>query len=337
VINIRATIKDVAREAGVSVSTVSYALNRKGEAIKESHRRVHEAAERLGYVPDATARSLVHSRTNSIGLIIPSELSSERQNPYFVSVIATFSEELTKRKNWLSIYLDNGSDKDSLNQLIIDAKVDGIVFMSPKVLESVQKIMNRRGLPYVHIMSGNYPKKGSAVIVIDGESGIEKAMKYLVDLGHKRILCLSGSQYDSRHRRYISEVEKLGLEYDRNICAHYSDEAAYNEMASLLASGEDLPTAVLATNDLMALGAMKAVKDAGFKIPEDMSFIGFDDISAAKSFDPPLTTIKQQLKEVAEVACDFLFECRDKKQMLEIDRRIETRFVERKSVTIPKE
>ncbi len=328
----RVTIKDVAREAGVSVSTVSYALNKKGEPVKESHKRVIEAAERLGYVPDATARSLVNSRTNSIGVVICTQKKDGEYNPYEVELIASFSAELARRGNWMCLYLDNGKDDAILEKLIIDAKVDGIVWTGGGIPDKVRRVINVRNLPCIVVLSKVAGDMEIANVQISSAQGIREAIGHLVSLGHRDILDVSSIPGNSRERAFKSSLEEFGIHEVRQMFCHFDENLAYDEMKKLIESEEKLPTAVFAENDNMAIGVMRAVKDAGLRVPQDISVIGYDDIQAARRTDPPLTTIRQDLEEVARLACDYLIECRDsKEQIAPISKDVATRLILRKS------
>ncbi len=329
----RVTIKDVAREAGVSVSTVSYALNKKGEPIKDSHKRVIDAAKRLGYVPDATARSLVNSRTNSIGVVIRKQKHKDEYNPYEVELIAAFSSELAKCKNWMNLYLDNGDNNSLLEQLVIDAKVDGMIWAGEKIPNQIQNILKVRSVPYVIVLAPEANPEVSTV-QINGEHGVVEAIRYLVSLGHRKILNIAGFPNMATKRRctYINTLENMGICSHKEIFCYYNENLAYEEVKKLLIQNDNRPTAIFAENDNMALSAMRAAKDLGFKVPEDISIVGFDDIYATQISDPPLTTIRQDLNEVARLACEYLIKCRDSKISLPlIHEKVPTKLIIRGS------
>ena len=328
----RATIKDVAREAGVSVSTVSYALSRKGEPIKDSHKRVLAAVDKLGYVPDATARSLVNSRTNNIGLIIPCELGAEFQNPYYVEVISIFSEELAKRGMWLSIYMHGETNDRAFEDLLIDAKLDGIVWANYLPSERESTIIERRALPRVAMGTFGFGETVLPTIRIDSEIGVTEALRHIANLGHTEIMYIGGSDNDFRQNVLMNSLNSVGLHCTQTISAHFDENTAFLEMSKYIESGAELPTAIFAGSDLMALGAIRALHEHGYNVPNDVSVIGHDDILAARRAEPPLSTVRQKLGVAVECAVDYLIKCRDEREMFnDFCAVVDTEFISRSS------
>jgi len=328
----RATIKDVAREAGVSVSTVSYALSRKGAAIKDSHKRVLAAADKLGYVPDATARSLVNSRTNNIGLIIPCEIGSDFQNPYYVEVISVFSEELARRGMWLSLYMHGGADSRIFENLLIDAKMDGVVWANCCPSERENEIIERRGLPRVVVGTFFDMKLPLPTVRIESSAGITQALQHLAALGHTEIMAISSSVRDFRNSMLDVAASSAGLRLTNSLYGYFDENTAFSEMEKYLTDGGEVPTAIFASSDFMALGAINALKAHGYNIPGDVSVIGHDDILAARRASPPLSTVRQRLDIAAKTSVDYLIKCRDEKDMLnDFVALIDAEFVARSS------
>ena len=227
---VRVTIKDVAKEAGVSVSTVSYALNRKGPPIKESHKRVLAAVEKLGYVPDATARSLVNSRTNNFAVILGYNPSIE-QDPYDIELISCFSTELAKAGCWMSLYMDDHNHSDQLEALLIDAKTDGIVMIrSAQLSESSLKLVERRRIPLITYESYAPTAQAAVQIHVDPAPGMYQAVDHLLKLGHRDICAFIFRPESDRYIAAKRHMEDAGLELPLFAGTGLDRESAYRDM-----------------------------------------------------------------------------------------------------------
>jgi len=337
----RATIKDVAREAGVSVSTVTYALKKKGPVTKESHKRVLAAAEKLGYVPDATARSLVKSRADSVALILPGSLVSAERAPFFIDAVSVFSDILGRSGNWLNLYMLRSGEQEQLLTLLTDVKADGIVWVESKLSKEAKDLLARRGLPSVAIVSSKrFAEEAPSVILNDPVFGIEKAVAHLKKLGHKKVGVISappteeGSTSRSALMRHV--LMEAGLENTDNIFVS-KEINTYSEVLNAGKGNAFTATAFMATTDYIALQTMKALKELGYRLPEDISVIGFDDVSEASQSEPPLTTIRQPIDKAAEAACRYLFACREEKTIKPLRLTLETELILRGSTASPKE
>ena len=334
---VRVTIKDVAKEAGVSVSTVSYALNRKGPPIKESHKRVLAAVEKLGYVPDATARSLVNSRTNNFAVIIGYNPSIE-QDPYDIELISCFSTELAKAGCWMSLYMDDHRHSDQLEALLIDAKTDGIVMIrGAQLSESSLKLIERRRLPLVTYESYTSFPQASVQITVDPRPGVYQAIDHLLELGHRKIGAFSFRRVNDRFQAAEARLAEAGLEPILINGTGLDRESAYLNLIAFLDSGSPLPTAIITPTDLTAIGTIRALTERGIKVPEEVSIIGYDDIYEARHASPPLTTISQNIPSTVEMICRKLIDLRDRGDSEEKESiTIETTLVVRDSTAPPR-
>lgn len=307
----RTTIKDVAREAGVSVSTVTYALKKKGKITKASHKRVWEAAERLNYVPDATARSLVGGKTNSIGVIMPPALGFDFSDPQIVSMVAGLSALLSKKGYWMSLYMSGQMDDEFMLQFLMDAKIDGLIWMIMKPTDAMVRVLASRNLPGVAITYGRDLTLNTSAVVMDDGAAIERAVTYLHSLGHRKILFISRDADDARDRRtnaYRQKIADLGLDYCQIISGHYDEQIATAQMDWFWRVASERPTAILAGNDIMAIAAIKVLQQWGVRVPDEVSVMGFDDIPASKNAIPALTTMAQPVSLMVEKACEHIFE-----------------------------
>lgn len=306
----KVTIKDIARESGVSITTVSRVLNRKeGFYTPETKAKVKEAIKKLEYKPNLVARSLVTKRTNMIGLVIPDISNS------FFQELATGIEEFC-RKSGFSILLCNTSgieerEKEYLNYLS-QGVVDGIVLTTRNTDEDnsfIEEMAER--IPIITIE--RYMPKESKVqsILVDNIGGIKKVVDLLYENGHRKMAFIEGPQ-DSSNARFRLEgykegLKKHGIPYDPQlvVIGDYKLIKGYEVTKKLL---EQDFTSIIASNDLMALGACKAIREAGKKVPEDISVVGFDATLQAELHQPPLESVKISTFEIAKEATKHLIE-----------------------------
>lgn len=324
----RTTIKDVAREAGVSVSTVTYALKKKGKITKASHKRVWEAVERLNYVPDATARSLVGGKTNSVGIIMPPALGFDFSDPQILQMLAEISSTLSRKGYWMSLYMPEKMEDEFMRQFLLDAKIDGLIWMIHRPSDAMVRVLECRNLPGVAITYGRNLELNTSAVVMDDGAGIEKAIDYLYSLGHRKILFIAwdAQRDDRRLLAYRQRMQELGCDYCQVIGGHYSEQVTVAQMNWFWRVAEERPTAILAANDTMALAAIKALHQWGIRVPDEVSVMGFDNIPAAAQSIPALTTMAQPVSEMISLACDHIFTAMDqeerKKELLTVEGKL---------------
>ena len=296
-----ATIRDVAKLAGVSTATVSHVINESRYVSDELKKRVYEAMDELDYQLNLLASGLRGGETKTIGLIIP-DISNQ-----FFSEISRRIED-NGLKYGYSLIICNTDDDDKKEKRYIDIllskQVDGLIFISAgDETDSLIKPISK-GIPIV-VADRFIEKPNINTVTVDNFNGGYQATKYLLDLGHKRIGLISGpetvlSSYD-RCEGYKKGLLDAHLPVDSSIIAHgdFRYQSGVKAMEKLLKADAPRPTAVFSCNDMMALGAIRAANDHGLKIPEDISIVGFDDIPLAKSSSPPLTTVAQPTNEMA--------------------------------------
>jgi DNA-binding LacI/PurR family transcriptional regulator len=307
------TAKDVAQRAGVSQSTVSRVLNNTGtdfisEATKE---RVRKAVEDLGYAPNPYARALRGKKTNLIGLIV-----REIADPFFSSLIS----EISLQANVLGYRVVLGpahSDPNEAYKLIMtfSRHQDGAIIIGDLRNDEaiIQKIFE--GFPAVVTMCRGSKMKNVSTVNTDNKEGMRLLLDHLVELGHKNFAFLDGGWLgDNRDRRemfveYLQDA-KLAVNPEWIQVAENTPAGGYEVMQKLLRSS-NRPTALLAADDVMAIGAMKAIADAKIKIPEDLSITGFDGLDLANYVCPSLTTIRQPVEEMSSLALKNLIEVID--------------------------
>ena len=287
------TIKDIARIAGVNVSTVSRALSGSKGVGEETREKILVIANELGYTPDFSARAMVGKGTRLIGVIVP-EISSN----YYAQIVNCIENELTALDYSVIIGVTSFDARKEIRcvETLINRKVDGIIFsgmMNSETEVYIQKTDKCKKINFVFLEPFQRINKYDCIL-IDGDIGIDDAIKHLANLGHREIGFI-GEELSSRYRLepFKKALLKNGLQY--NNCYAKSgkerfESGGYLRMKELL-EGNEKPTAVFAAYDNMAIGAMKAAKEAGIVIPDHMSIVSYDNIRESAYLDVPLTTI----------------------------------------------
>jgi len=303
-VSARPTIRDVAREAGVSIATVSRALNAKDDVSVQTRERVRAAARELGYAVDPAARALGAQRTQLVAVVVgdnagPRDLSLI----FFGKVLAAISRRLGQ-SGYEPLLL---SERDDTTHRFDAAIVIGIDEDDPLIGDLAQ-----RHVPLVGV-DVRCPVPNAAFVGSDHPGGMRLALAHLHALGHRRIAHITGATNTKagaeRLAEFRLEVERLGLElrddYVRD--GDFSSASGYRETAELLALAEP-PTAIVAASDLMALAALQAIWESGRQPGRDVAVVGFDDLEAAALAHPPLTTIRQDRQELGMLAATAALE-----------------------------
>lgn len=305
----RATIIDVANEADVSFSTVSRVVSGKGYVSAGTRERVMQAMTRTGYVVNRQARALAGGLHQVIGLLVP-----DLDTSYVGEILRGIDEELAANSYDLMLYTTHRrKTRESIFVAsLTQGMTDGLLMLLPVDPGAYLDSIKRRAFPYVLIDHGGLDEQGPSVGATNRLGAIE-AVTYLVALGHRRIGFITGNQEMGCSRDRLAGYQEAllaaGLPRDESLVreGNFHQPLAYERTRELLALPEP-PTAIFAANDVSAFGVMDAVRDAGLRIPEHVSVIGFDDIPGAQSANPPLTTIRQPLREMGRLATRMLFE-----------------------------
>jgi LacI family transcriptional regulator len=303
------TIKDIAKKAGVSIATVSYVINKSRTVSPELTKRVLAAIEEIGYYPDINARSLKSKRTSTIGLIVP-----DNSNPFFAE-IAKGVEDAGFDAGF-SVLLCNSNAMLEREQAYIDLllskRVDGVIFAPTSLsINPIQRLVDL-GIP-VAVFYREAGELDVDSIRIDNLEGGYRATRHLIELGHKQVACIRPLSTETpsgqRVEGFKRAMDEAGLSYSSILMPQGNNRIKGGEAAAreLLNSGKKF-SAIFSTNDAMAIGAMRALRDAGLRIPEDVSVIGFDDIILARYSEPPLTTISQPKQEAGALAVQRIVE-----------------------------
>ncbi|MBD8897810.1 LacI family DNA-binding transcriptional regulator [Rhodanobacter sp. DHG33] len=300
------TIKDVAREAKVSVASVSRALNGVGGVTPATEQRIREVAARLRYVPHGAARSLITKRTHTVGALMP-DLHGE----FFSELIRGI--DLEARTHGLHLLVSsshNGADDAAAALRAMQGRVDGIVILSsPGVDAAFLKTNLPESLPTV-LLNSDMKAGAAAVLNIDNFAGTYAMVRHLASLGHRRIAFVTGpkNNFDARQREAGFRAAMTRLvpgTSPRIVSGDFSEASGYLAGRELL-SGKVRPQAVFAANDMMAVGCLQAFKEAGIAVPGDIALVGFDDIPIARYVTPPLSTVRVRIAELGKNAMDLL-------------------------------
>jgi len=306
------TIKDIARELGLSVSTVSKALNDYLDIAPETRKLVKETARRMGYQPSAAARSLRTHRTNTIGLIF-CLIDRHLTDPYYLDLLSSTGEECSRHgfDLLLSACPDRKLERSAYERIVDGKRVDGIILTGTRYKDERIAYLKEKGFPFVALgrseQDGDFP-----YVDVDGAKGVSKGVQHLIDQGYRRIgfINLPTELICARHRLqgYKITLEKNGLGFDPHLVIHsehLTQDAGYRAMQRLLGLDEP-PDAALVCSDVMALGAMMAVQERGLTVGRDFGIVGFDDIPMVAQLQPPLTSIRQPMYEVGTLLCRML-------------------------------
>ncbi|MGB2593263.1 MAG: LacI family DNA-binding transcriptional regulator [Candidatus Acidiferrum sp.] len=328
------TMREVAKRAGVSPATVSRVLNKNHDISPETERRVLEVVGQLNYYKNVHARRLSTGQSDLFGLVI-----SEIANPYFPEVIRGFQAAAWDRGFDVLLcntQYDQARTKSILRKLI-ESDVRGVAVMTSSIDKSWASELIAAGIGVV-FCNGGPAEKLVSTLSIDYQRGIAQAIEHVVGLGHRRAAVIAGPD-DNRTAITIKDALVAGLkERDLNlypvISRTYGIDAGASAVHAIL-SAQEKPTAIFCGSDLIALGAMSALEEAGVKIPGDISVIGIDDISFAFLSRPPLTTIRVPREKVGTTAFEALDKMMKLKRRKGADHYLETELIVRRSTAAP--
>lgn len=306
------TIKDIARESGYSISTVSRVLNHRNDVSPDAKKKIEEVVERFHFVPNNNAKQLKQTNSKSIGVLVKGI-----SNMLFANIVEEIQQMIAKTEYTLVVsYLDE--DADEVEQAIIlcrERKPMGLLFLGGN-LEYFKK--GFAGVDVPCVLVSNRANKlefdNLSSVATDDIAAARCAVDALFDAGHKKIGILGGNiekSYTSRQRfrGCCESFEAHGMELDMEQCyekARFSFDSAYRGMQRLISKFSDV-TAVFAMSDVMAIGAIRALRDKGYRVPEDISVIGFDGTPIAEYYNPKLATVKQQYQIIATRSVEILF------------------------------
>lgn len=322
-------IRDVARLAGVSVATVSRALSNPEKVSPESLDKVHTAIAQVGYRPNMLARNFRSARAYAVVVLVP-----DIANPFY-SLFIRALEDRAHQKGYAVLLGDTrGTPERELEYIrrVETRLADGIVQLRPSSEKSLNNIP--ADIPCVNACGCEYTT--GPAIRIDNRGAAKSMVNYLISLGHRRIGVISGLK-DNPHAidrlaGYKEAIAEAGIPFERDLIAE-GDFTMWSGLnaAFQFCNMKNRPTAIFSMNDEMAIGAMQTLKNQGFRIPDDISVTGFDDIAYAKYSDPSLTTISQPAEEMGKMAMDMLLKIIEGEPLGQRECVLPTEFIIRKS------
>ncbi|MAT98474.1 MAG: LacI family transcriptional regulator [Anaerolineaceae bacterium] len=306
------TLESIAELAGVSRSTVSRVVNNQAGVSETVRDRVMAVIEHTGYQPNSVARSLATQRTGMIGLVIPRQMQTLFVDPYFPRLIQGISAASNQQGSTLALFLLHNEDEENriYPQLLNRGTLDGVLFITNSTEDPfVQRLLNS-GMPFVTI-GRDCEETPTNFVDVDNVEGAVTAVSHLVRLGYERIATITGPlaslAAQNRLDGYRQALVSRGHSLDANLIMEgdFTEAGGYYAMQQLLAHE---PEAVFVASDAMALGAMRAVREVGWTVPDDMAVVSFDDLPQAALSDPPLTTIRQPIKRLGMLAVETLLD-----------------------------
>lgn len=330
-----ATIKDVAKLAGVSTTTVSHVINKTRFVAEDTTKAVWDAIQSLNYSPSAVARSLKVNTTKSIGMIITTS-----EAPFFAEIVLAV-EEYCYRHGY-SLFLCNTQNNPEKIQnhldMLIKKRVDGVLVMCTEYTENSLTLFNGTNIPMVIMDWGRHDEKSDRILDNSFEGGY-LATKHLIDNGHKEIGVIAGNLEKTtardRFNGFLEAMKEANLPVRQEWITEgdFEPEDGYECMNNLFRL-EKLPTAIFCFNDVMALGAISAITERGLSVPNDISIIGYDNIHSSRFYAPPLTTIHQSKSRLGTQALNLLLERIQKEEKVSEPQILEfhPELVQRKSV-----
>jgi len=301
-----ATIKDVAEQAGVSITTVSRVLNNKvkGYMREETGQKVRKVVKELGYIPDPRARSLRGLESGVIGVILP-----EGVNPFYQELAHAITEVCYKEGYGLLLCSSENDVKRELSyiKLLQNQKVDGIIISTDHLSAEVINELIKKGTSIV-LVDEDVPEANAPAIFANNYQGACLATQYLIDLGHRSIAFIKGPMRAlscrERYKGYCHTLLKSGIKVEEALIEEggMTYKSGYKTMKSFLQDRDDKFTAIFCSDDFMALGAMRAIQDEGKRISDNYSIVGFDNVYVSSMSNPGLTTVAQPINQIASRA-----------------------------------
>lgn len=331
------TIYEIAKKAGVSPTTVSKVINNYPDVSEKTRSKIKKILDDENFYPNSQAQTLITKKTWTLGIVYYEDLGVGLNHPFFGGVIESFKKQADKYGYSLLFGSKNNRlGNNTFLEYFKHKSVDGIAIICADDHDKEMIEMVKSDFPTV-IVDRNI--KSTASVGSNHFQGAMMAMKHLYELGHTKIAHIPGAEHgynwpsDERARAYKEFMKEFNLEIKKGYIAkygHYAVEGGYNSMKDLLLL-EERPTAVFVASDKMAIGAIDAIKDAGLRVPEDISIIGFDDIELAQYVTPKLTTVKQDGELIGKTAIDLLVKEIDSKTKINENVIVPVELIKRES------
>jgi len=322
----KTTLREIANRAGLSIITVSRALNNHPRVRKGTRDLVLKIANEMGYTPNFNARALASGSSNTFGVIIP-----DNANPFFAKVVRGI-EETARRKGYMVILCNTNEDKEQEKvalEMLRQKRIDGLLVTPSQFTSTHLELIQEQRIPFV-LLNRYIPGFDSDCVVNDNYQGAFDATSYLCNLGHSRIVHITGSEAISSVRErlngYREALEVFGIVYDPNLIVRtdLKLESSYKKILRILSKSTELPTAIFAYSDFLAFGALKALREVNLRVPDDVSLVGYDNIDYSSYVCPSLTTVSQAAYEIGSEGVNLLIErlSNDPEETYWIPRRI---------------
>lgn len=311
-------IYDIAKLSGVSIATVSRVLNNKPGVSENARNKVMAVVDKTEFVPNQLAKSLANQKSYVIGLVMPGI------NDYFSERVDAI-HKVCKEEGYSLMITSNYKDTNSIEEdifnfnLLVEKRVDGIIYFPTHVSDNHFELLKKleKKIPMV-ITDSDLEELAISCVVQDSETPTMELMTYLLDGGHRDIGFINGLSYDQvnnkRYEAYLTSMRNRGIQINENWIelGDFSFQSGYLAMKRMFGkldrSGEPMPTAIFAANDKMAIGAIKACKELGVRVPEDLSVVSYDGIEYSEFFLPKLTTVKVNQYKLGQIAAKTLIE-----------------------------
>ena len=311
------TIKEIAKIAGVSRSTVSRVINNDTNVSEKTREKVQGIIDEMGYQPNPVARSLIGGRTRVLGLVIPMAFSSLFTDPFFSLLSQGISSTCTANNYTLMLWLIEPDYEKRANDNILNNRlIDGIIVASNVINDPLIKGLIERQVPLLQVGRNDCPEASS--VDADNIHGATMAVRHLVNIGRKKLATVTGdiNRFSGQDRltgfkRGLQE-KNLPILEDRIAYGDFTENGGYLQTKALLK--QTTFDGLFVASDMMCFGAIRAIQDAGLRVPEDVAVVGFDDIPAAARHQPALTTVRQPIHQLGSIAAQTLIdqlECND--------------------------
>jgi LacI family transcriptional regulator len=305
------TIRQIAKLAGVSRSTASRVLNDHPNVSPALRQQVQQVIAETGYEPDPIARSLSSRRSQILGLVVPLAVRSLFEDPFFARLMQGISQGCNAHGYTLALFLFHSEEEETKlhHRIASNRLLDGVIVTATRTADPLipQLIANR--IPFV--VHGRHQDAQVSSVDVDNEAGAYTAVSHLVRLGRRRIALITGPKdslaAEDRKKGYLRALRERRVPVDQALTVHsdFTETSGYEAMQRLLAHE---PDAVFVASDSMALGALRALRYAGKRVPDDLALVGFDDMPQAATTNPPLTTVRQPIRRAGALAVETLID-----------------------------